>query len=216
MNLRPSGYEPDELPDCSTPRRSRGLTVPVSSGGRNPGREGREHWWQLAAAGSQTGTVAAAMGLFRRKPSVDPAQLAAVAVEVAALRQQLDVLARRLDTGETDRRQLADVVGALQQRVASVGTELTNQLSELSGEIDTLQARPDPTAAIAAVGELRGDLGGLQANVDDLATAVQGVEDGADGLRTGQERLANEQARYQIAFRDEIASLADQLARKRT
>ncbi len=22
LNLRPSGYEPDELPDCSTPRRS--------------------------------------------------------------------------------------------------------------------------------------------------------------------------------------------------
>ena len=22
MNLRPSGYEPDELPDCSTPRRT--------------------------------------------------------------------------------------------------------------------------------------------------------------------------------------------------
>jgi hypothetical protein len=21
LNLRPSGYEPDELPDCSTPRR---------------------------------------------------------------------------------------------------------------------------------------------------------------------------------------------------
>ena len=24
LNLRPSGYEPDELPDCSTPRRSVG------------------------------------------------------------------------------------------------------------------------------------------------------------------------------------------------
>src|SRR5690349_16250127 len=24
LNLRPSGYEPDELPDCSTPRRSEG------------------------------------------------------------------------------------------------------------------------------------------------------------------------------------------------
>ncbi len=24
MNLRPSGYEPDELPDCSTPRRRTG------------------------------------------------------------------------------------------------------------------------------------------------------------------------------------------------
>src|SRR2546423_12711729 len=23
LNLRPSGYEPDELPDCSTPRRTR-------------------------------------------------------------------------------------------------------------------------------------------------------------------------------------------------
>ncbi len=25
MNLRPSGYEPDELPDCSTPRHNRFL-----------------------------------------------------------------------------------------------------------------------------------------------------------------------------------------------
>ncbi len=27
LNLRPSGYEPDELPDCSTPRQGRGRTV---------------------------------------------------------------------------------------------------------------------------------------------------------------------------------------------
>jgi hypothetical protein len=135
------------------------------------------------------------MGLFRRKPSVDPAQLAAIAGEVAALREQLDELGRRLDSGDTDRRQLADVVGTLQQRVTSVGTELTNQLTELSGEIDGLQARPDPTAAIAAVDGLRGDVG---------------------GLRTGQERLAGEQARYQIAFREDLAAIADQLARKRT
>jgi ubiquinone biosynthesis protein UbiJ len=156
------------------------------------------------------------MGLFRRKPSVDPAQLAAVAAEVAALREQLDGLARRLDTGETDRRQLADVVGVLQQRVASVGTELTNQLSELSGEIDALQVRPDPAAAIAAVDGLRGDVGGLQSNLDELASSVKAVEGDADGLRTGQERLASEQARYQIAFREDLAAIADQLARKRT
>ena len=31
MNLRPSGYEPDELPDCSTPRRSCGRAT-VSAG----------------------------------------------------------------------------------------------------------------------------------------------------------------------------------------
>ena len=28
LNLRPSGYEPDELPDCSTPRRSNLVTLP--------------------------------------------------------------------------------------------------------------------------------------------------------------------------------------------
>jgi hypothetical protein len=156
------------------------------------------------------------MGFFRRKPTIDPAQLAAVTAQVAELRTQLDALARRLDTGDTDRRQLADVVGVLQQRVAAVGTELTNQLSELSGEIDALQARPDPAVAIAAVEGLRGDVGGLQSNVDDLATAVKGVEDDADGLRSGQERLANEQARYQIAFREDLAALADQVSRKRT
>jgi hypothetical protein len=58
----------------------------------------------------------------------------------------------------------------------------------LSGDIDALAARPDPAEAIAAV----------------------------DGLRSGQERLAGEQARYQIAFREDLAALADQLARKRT
>lgn len=25
LNLRPPGYEPDELPDCSTPRRDNGV-----------------------------------------------------------------------------------------------------------------------------------------------------------------------------------------------
>ncbi len=37
LNLRPSGYEPDELPDCSTPRRRRAVYTPgavVGHGGR--------------------------------------------------------------------------------------------------------------------------------------------------------------------------------------
>jgi hypothetical protein len=36
LNLRPSGYEPDELPSCSTPRRSRGCTVANSHFDHNP------------------------------------------------------------------------------------------------------------------------------------------------------------------------------------
>jgi hypothetical protein len=31
LNLRPSGYEPDELPDCSTPHRKSRLLYPVAS-----------------------------------------------------------------------------------------------------------------------------------------------------------------------------------------
>jgi hypothetical protein len=31
LNLRPSGYEPDELPDCSTPRPKKLVYYPVSS-----------------------------------------------------------------------------------------------------------------------------------------------------------------------------------------
>jgi hypothetical protein len=34
-----------------------------------------------------------------------------------------------------------------------------------------------------------------------------------DELRDGQVRLANEQARYQIAFREDLARLAEQLRR---
>ena len=32
LNLRPSGYEPDELPDCSTPRRRHRLYTPPEAG----------------------------------------------------------------------------------------------------------------------------------------------------------------------------------------
>ena len=35
LNLRPSGYEPDELPDCSTPRPSKGRIIPTASRGVN-------------------------------------------------------------------------------------------------------------------------------------------------------------------------------------
>ena len=37
LNLRPSGYEPDELPDCSTPRYSIKLWIsPMDGGGFEP------------------------------------------------------------------------------------------------------------------------------------------------------------------------------------
>ena len=69
-----------------------------------------------------------------------------------------------------------------------MSTELANQLTELGHDIDALNARPP------------GD-GEMPAAVTEL--------------RDGQVRLANEQARYQIAFREDLARLASDLKRPR-
>jgi len=76
---------------------------------------------------------------------------------------------------------------ALDARITSVSTELANQLRELGGDIDALAERPPA-----------------------------GVDEGAlEEVRDSQVRLANEQARYQIAFRADLARLAEHLQRTR-
>ena len=65
----------------------------------------------------------------------------------------------------------------------STSTELANQISELSGDVDALGGDTPPSDEV--------------------------VEE----LRDAQIRLASEQARYQIAFRQDLADLADRLRR---
>jgi division protein CdvB (Snf7/Vps24/ESCRT-III family) len=72
---------------------------------------------------------------------------------------------------------------AVDQRLTSISTELANQISELSNDIESA--------------------GGSDAPDDELVGE----------LRDAQARLANEQARYQIAFRRDLADLADRLRR---
>lgn len=71
----------------------------------------------------------------------------------------------------------------LDARITSVSTELANQIDELSSDVDAIGARAAPTDEVV------------------------------DELRDAQTRLANEQARYQIAFRHDLADLADRLRR---
>ncbi len=73
-------------------------------------------------------------------------------------------------------------IDEIDQRITSISTELANQITELSGDIDAAGNRV-PTDAIV------------------------------DELRDAQTRLAGEQARYQIAFRQDLADLADRLKR---
>jgi hypothetical protein len=75
---------------------------------------------------------------------------------------------------------------ALDRRITTISTELANQLGELSDDIDTLGKRTEADT------------------VDEAALVA---------LRDAQTRLANEQARYQIAFRQDLAEIAERWRR---
>jgi hypothetical protein len=118
-------------------------------------------------------------------------------VVVADLDGNLD---QRVDTrveAQLDRR-LQSTLDELRQhvedRLGSMGTELANQISELGRDLDAL------AAASAEGGDGLAEI--------DTQTLI-------DELRSGQVRLANEQARYEIAFRQDLAALAEQLRRQR-
>ncbi len=102
-------------------------------------------------------------------------------------------LSTRVQTLEDERaataQTLNDIVertDALDARITSTSTELARQLDELGTELATFS--------------------------DQEPVDVVGIVNGAlDEIRRSQMRLANEQARYQSAFRTDIAVLIEQL-----
>ncbi|MEY2582686.1 MAG: hypothetical protein QOE09_2535 [Ilumatobacteraceae bacterium] len=103
------------------------------------------------------------------------------------MRTQMQEVAERLRANDTEARAVRDHMALLDQRLTNVSTELANQLSELGRDIDGLGQRL-PGTAEGAVGE-----------------------EIVDALRGGQVKLAHEQARYEIAFRQDLATLAELL-----
>lgn len=103
-------------------------------------------------------------------------------------RAAIEALAVRLAATETEARQARQQAAQLEQRLGQMGTELTNQLGELSREIDGLAARQSGPA---------------------LSDAT------VENLRAGQVKLAAEQARHEISFREDLASIAEQLRQLR-
>jgi len=103
---------------------------------------------------------------------------------------QIAQLAERVAANDTTTRQATEQVAAIEQRLSSVSTELANQVSELGRDID-----------------------GLAALGSEVASGGVGVE-AIDSLKTSQVKLAAEQARYEIAFRQDLAALAEQVRRK--
>lgn len=122
--------------------------------------------------------------------------------------------AATIDPARVD--QLADQVEDLTARVAD-GSEaaidpthidrLTSQMQRIGDRIDEIDQRITSISTELAnqINELSGEIDG----VDGRAPADAIV----DELRDAQTRLAGEQARYQIAFRQDLADLADRLKR---
>ena len=106
--------------------------------------------------------------------------------EVARLREMLDGHTSSLDAQRARSSEIADRLGEIETRVGSLGGELSRQLHELSTELDQLTAK---------------------AADDDTATRLAEI-------RESQVRLATEQARYEYAFREDLARLADDLRRR--
>jgi hypothetical protein len=108
---------------------------------------------------------------------------------LVALQAQVAELAERVSATQADSRQARELATAVDVRITQLGSELTCQIDELAGEIE---------------------------DVRRIATTSTTVDSSAviEELRVGQVRLANEQARYEIAFREDLAQLADQLLRR--
>jgi uncharacterized coiled-coil protein SlyX len=156
-------------------------------------------------------TVAAQAGA----PTVDPDEVTALAARLDAIAADLGAQANRID--ETDARianapavpavdpdtvaamrtemaQMAERMATLDRRMTNVSTELANQLTELSNDLEVL---------LEAANDDDADAG------DDAAAVTLAIE----AVQQSTERLANEQARYQIQFREDLAELAERLRR---
>lgn len=116
----------------------------------------------------------------------------AIADRIAAndgLAAQIGQLAERVAANDTNARQATEQVATIEQRLNAVSTELANQVSELGRDIDGLAAQGGQVAQGTVSEEL------------------------IDALKQSQVKLAAEQARYEIAFRQDLAALAEQVRR---
>ena len=107
----------------------------------------------------------------------------------------LDRVEDRVERLETERNDTADRLTELLERTAAVDARLTSVSRELAAQIDELGRDLDREGEVDP------------ARINEIIDAALGT------IRDGQARLANEQARYQIEFRKDIAVLIEQLRR---
>jgi predicted nucleic acid-binding Zn-ribbon protein len=180
------------------------------------------------------------MGLFRRKAASTPASPAAtitaapdtttpenLATDTTAiddLRSELATLRARLDASDQAKADLEATVDALNQRL--IVTAPPPPPPAVAEPIESVSAE-QLAATDAVIERLQEHIGALDQRIELLDTRVTSVstelanqlnEIGNDiePMHESAERLANEQARYQIQFRQDLAELAERFRRPGT
>ena len=162
------------------------------------------------------------MGLFRKNN--DNAE------QLQNLREQIQAMAERIDQSEAEKVVLRECVSGLEETVEEQRARLADLAmvaTSLHGEDDTVrsqlgQVAERMSALDGRVGqisqELVNQLDELGGELDALGRAVEAndvseIRTKLDDLSSGQARLANEQARYEIKFREDLAEVAERLRR---
>lgn len=114
------------------------------------------------------------------------AEFSQIRAELASTRTELETTLKRLDDATSTNDKVAAEIRQLDDRIAHMGREFANQIHELGTGIDNLEKHAESVSA-----EALNDLHSVQA------------------------RLAAEQVRYEIAFRQDLTELAEQLRRSR-
>src|SRR3954454_8704852 len=138
LNPRPSGYEPDELPDCSTPRCGEHNSRSTDSSVR-PDTVGRMRWRRQRQEARVTASHPAAHPVLA--PRVERA-LVTLAVQAQQLDERIDRIERRMDeltivVAETDVHvPTHDDLLEVRLHSAKVAAEVARVNIELRGEIE--------------------------------------------------------------------------------
>jgi len=112
--------------------------------------------------------------------------LDALQAEVNTLRGLVESAAHQANAERDAMAALVQQVAAMESRITGMGSELSRQLHELGTDIEKIQQHVD----------------------DDT------VSETVNALRSAQIRLATEQARYEISFRQDLAALANELSKR--
>jgi chromosome segregation ATPase len=123
--------------------------------------------------------------MFNKKTKKNEEAINALTTEVERLRSELE--AHGKTAGETSAAAdgLSERLSRIEATVTGLGSELSRQLHELGSDIETLTQKVDDDSALQII----------------------------ESVKSAQVRLANEQARYEIAFRQDLAALAESLKR---